>query len=1003
MARKKARTCYGMLAASLIRHVALMMIMVLSLSHVNGTDSHAAPGDEVVQRAVINESFGYVNLTQRGGRPSGPGVDNDGPPPLQPASMQAIFSNFSLNGISFVDWQACRSEPATVDQCLDQLVADRDGDGIKSLRDLHPGEIGGDLLAFDVTITNTSPAGVILTNFAFQSKFSESPALGSRIGDKLFKAVRDGLTTGAPSPLGGVKKNGTSNGLFGGKVKFICVNSSTDYPAELNAGTENETLECAGGRGWNGTGPQLQSADGTFIDSANIALPKGLRPGESQTIRIVLDAGTDDGALQRAHGGSGPTGNLGPLTGTLNTSALLCPTLVPGSGSVVEIVDFGDVKILRDSAGLCAPSFYPFGQNQFLTIPRRNWAFTDILDTRDTYLPGELPTVITGHTGKFSFLDVGNLRLGELNFAEILKGFGEFGATLDPSCASGGSRAGSCGGAAYVPFAEFYAIASGKLVRQEVTGSYTGGSYNGVDAPTITAMVDTSAGLPTKTEDPFEIPGNPNPGPTIGASATAEFFDVEVFSDDKTTIPNEGGQAGGDRVRFSVTITNTSPADSRILLTSFNFQTKRRTLTDINDNLDGTSIVGRQDLRQDSSLPDCIGVEEVRCWDADLQIGRFPNVIGNSLLSAEAVSGLETGRLESIKKNGPFQPLADGFANFICIKSGELSTDSDSIESCTGSSGSGLAPGESQTVRLELDYGDFRGLILRVAPGTLLGQAAPFGLVELRGDFDCRDQRRLPYCHPDLVGDDWFCEPTTLADVEFITVHQPGDAPSVMNFTENFGAILAMAGFRPTAEFWQEDVQVQVAGVYCRLPGGEDGCEDSTPDSGEAPENQPPMAVIEFLCNGLTCQFEGTSSADADGTVVAYAWDFGDGGISSAAEPMHSYGAGGTYTVVLTVMDNEGASGTAQTRVQVMAPAAADITLRVEAFRVQGIQHARLLWSGTSAGQIDVYRDGNFIVRVPNTGQFVDNINRRGAGSYTYRVCEAGTTVCSNTAVASFQ
>jgi hypothetical protein len=52
-----------------------------------------------------------------------------------------------------------------------------------------------------------------------------------------------------------------------------------------------------------------------------------------------------------------------------------------------------------------------------------------------------------------------------------------------------------------------------------------------------------------------------------------------------------------------------------------------------------------------------------------------------------------------------------------------------------------------------MDYGDFRGLILRVAPGTLTdNQAAPFGLVPLRGDFDCRDQRRLPYCHPTLIG-----------------------------------------------------------------------------------------------------------------------------------------------------------------------------------------------------------------------------------------------------------
>jgi hypothetical protein len=123
-----------------------------------------------------------------------------------------------------------------------------------------------------------------------------------------------------------------------------------------------------------------------------------------------------------------------------------------------------------------------------------------------------------------------------------------------------------------------------------------------------------------------------------------------------------------------------------------------------------------------------------------------------------------------------------------------------------------------------MDYGDFRGLILRVAPGTLVDyvspQDDPFGLLALRGDFDCRDQRRLPYCHPDLLGDDWFSMPISLQEVEFVTVHQPGDSATVMNFTENFGNILAMAGFIPTAEFYQGTTQLQVRGAYNGSSGG---------------------------------------------------------------------------------------------------------------------------------------------------------------------------------------
>jgi hypothetical protein len=105
-----------------------------------------------------------------------------------------------------------------------------------------------------------------------------------------------------------------------------------------------------------------------------------------------------------------------------------------------------------------------------------------------------------------------------------------------------------------------------------------------------------------------------------------------------------------------------------------------------------------------------------------------------------------------------------------------------------------------------------------------------------------------------------------------------------MDFEANFGIILAMAGFRPTAEFWQGTVQVQVSGTYCHLPGGVDGCEDSGDDPGGEPENQAPTAVLEVVqCASLTCQFEGISSVAADGTIVAYSWNFGDGTTSTAS------------------------------------------------------------------------------------------------------------------------
>ena len=41
--------------------------------------------------------------------------------------------------------------------------------------------------------------------------------------------------------------------------------------------------------------------------------------------------------------------------------------------------------------------------------------------------------------------------------------------------------------------------------------------------------------------------------------------------------------------------------------------------------------------------------------------------------------------------------------------------------------------------------------------------------------------------------------------------------------------------------------------------------------------NAPPVASFTNTCTALSCSFDGTSSTDPDGSVVAYAWTFGDG------------------------------------------------------------------------------------------------------------------------------
>lgn len=91
-------------------------------------------------------------------------------------------------------------------------------------------------------------------------------------------------------------------------------------------------------------------------------------------------------------------------------------------------------------------------------------------------------------------------------------------------------------------------------------------------------------------------------------------------------------------------------------------------------------------------------------------------------------------------------------------------------------------------------------------------------------------------------------------------------------------------------------------------------------------ENDPPTASFNVEHPGMVMPVVGqpitfdSNSSDEDGWIVSYAWDFGEHPSATASGMIvdHAFAKVGTYTVSLTVTDNDGATDTATTTVNVV-------------------------------------------------------------------------------------
>lgn len=178
-----------------------------------------------------------------------------------------------------------------------------------------------------------------------------------------------------------------------------------------------------------------------------------------------------------------------------------------------------------------------------------------------------------------------------------------------------------------------------------------------------------------------------------------------------------------------------------------------------------------------------------------------------------------------------------------------------------------------------------------------------------------------------------------------ISMPQPaGLVPVGANFTAT--AFVAAKDGVPSCQFWLDGTQVDgsqkshapsfsvvgastgVHSARLRATGTSGGVAEVvwnlTVGGGGGGLNLPPFASFTATPNSgpapLLVNFNASGSSDSDGSIVSYAWTYGDGGTGSGVTSSHTYTTAGSYLALLVVRDDDGATAATVRQVVVTQP-----------------------------------------------------------------------------------
>jgi hypothetical protein len=178
-------------------------------------------------------------------------------------------------------------------------------------------------------------------------------------------------------------------------------------------------------------------------------------------------------------------------------------------------------------------------------------------------------------------------------------------------------------------------------------------------------------------------------------------------------------------------------------------------------------------------------------------------------------------------------------------------------------------------------------------------------------------------------------------------------------------------------------------------------------------QNLFPNAVNDSYATNQDVQLGGVNvmgndtQGDPPTTVTAYENPSDQGGtVSITPQGALTYdpagGFFGTDTFDYTLTDTNGDTDTATVTVQVNQIGGGGFEVTAVGYKVRGVHHANITWSGFGTAQVDISRGPTHLATVNDGNQpYTDNTGNKGGGAtYVYTVCEQGSVInCASDSV----